>query len=164
MSEPMPIEYASDALEQPADRLLRHIVGWSGIAYGGKALLGSALHVALAKGWVATPPNMSWSFDGRWDLLQMVVAAMTNTALLCGGVLLLNRSRSSVIVLRASAGFTIALAVVGLAMAMRQNATYASYWSTPATATSNALGFLGGLWLPVLIVLLTLPPLARRMV
>jgi len=164
MSDAMPIDYASDALEQPADRLLRRIIGWSGIAYGGKGLLGKALHVALAKGWVASPPNMSWSFDGRWDLIQMVGSTVTDAALLYGGILLLNRSRSSVIVLRASAGFAIALAVVGLAMAMRQNATYASYWSTPGTAMSNALHFLGGLWLPVLIVLITLPPLARRMV
>jgi hypothetical protein len=49
-------------------------------------------------------------------------------------------------------------------MAIRQSVVYASYWSTPATAATNALRFLAGLWLPVLILLLTLPPLARRMV
>jgi len=164
MSDTVPIAYASDDLEQPADRLLRRIIGWSGVAYGGMALLGSALHVALAKGWLATPRTMGWNLGGRWGLLQMVLGAVTNAALLCGGVLLLNRSRASVPVLRASAGFAIALAVVGTGMAIRESTTYASYWSTPATATFNALRFLGGLWLPVLILLLTLPPLARRMV
>jgi hypothetical protein len=164
MSDAVPIAYASDDLEQPADRLLRRIIGWSAIAYGGMALLGLALHVALARGWAATPSTMAWNIGGRWSVFQMVVGAMTDAALLLGGVLLLSRSRWSVLVLRASAGFAIALAAVGTGMAIRQSVVYASYWSTPATAATNALRFLAGLWLPVLILLLTLPPLARRMV
>jgi hypothetical protein len=46
---------------------------------------------------------------------------------------------------------------------MWTNPTYRSYWSTPGAAAVEGLGFLNGLWLPALLVLLTLPPLARRM-
>jgi hypothetical protein len=48
-------------------------------------------------------------------------------------------------------------------MAMRQNPVYTSYWSTPASAAINALQFIEGMWLEVMLLLLTLPPLARRM-
>lgn len=44
------IAYASTGLEdQPADRLLRRIVGWSAVLYGAKALVLSALFVALSR-------------------------------------------------------------------------------------------------------------------
>jgi carbon starvation protein CstA len=107
---------------------------------------------------------MSWSIDARWTVVGMAAQALAMLALLTAGVLLLRRSRSSIILLRASVACSIALSTLSLAMSLYDNSIYASYWSTPATAAVNALQFLSGFWLPVLLVLLTLPPLARRMV
>jgi hypothetical protein len=158
------IEYGSGAHEPPADRLLRRIVAWAAILYGGEALISAALHVALSGGWVASPSTMSWRLDGGWDLVVMGAHKVAMSALLIGGVLMLRRSRASVVVLRASVACAIVLAILGQALAMRGSPVYASYWSTPASAAMYAMQFLRSLWLPVLIVLLTLPPLARRMV
>ena len=165
MSDTAPwIEYASQGLELPADQLLRRIVGWTAIMYGGEAVIGTALHVALARGWVASPSSMSWSLDGGWNIIVMHAQTLAMTALVTGGVLMLRRSPASVVVMRASIASSIVLAVLGLAMTLRASPVYASYLSTPATATVYTVQYLRGLWLPVLIVLLTLPPLARRMV
>ena len=158
-----PIQYASPGLaELPADRLLRRIVAWTAIAYGANALARTALHVVLAKGWAAAPPNMSWSLEGGWNTAVFLVQSAAMAALVAGGVLALRRSRACVAVLRGSVACWVLLSVVGLAMLVRTNPTYASYWSTPAAAAVNAAHFLEGLCLPVLILLLTLP-LARRM-
>jgi hypothetical protein len=56
------------------------------------------------------------------------------------------------------------LTVAGLAATLLHNPNYASYWSTPAAAAFQALQSLHGLYVPALLGLLTLPPLARRMV
>lgn len=159
-----PINYALSDLEQPADRLLRRIIAWVAIACGGVAICSSALHVALSKGWLASPTSMSWDLRGGWDLVLMAAQTLTRCALVVGGVLMLNRSRASVVLLRAAAGCSIGLGALGLAMIARASPVYASYWSTPAAAAVNAMQFLNGLWAPVLILLLTLPPLARRTV
>jgi hypothetical protein len=159
-----PIEYAPQGLELPSDGLLRHIIAWAAIVYGGDAVIGAALHVALAKGWAASPPSMSWSLDGEWDAPLMAAQTLAMSALLIGGVLMLRRSRACFVVLRASIGCSICLTVLNLVLVLRDNPVYASYWSTPAAAAVNALQFWRGLWLPVLLVLLTLPPFARRMV
>jgi len=49
-------------------------------------------------------------------------------------------------------------------LGMRAEPLYRDYWSTPAAAAMEASQLTRGCWLLVLIVLLTLPPLARRMV
>jgi hypothetical protein len=158
------IEYAPPGLEAPADRLLRRIVAWSAIVYGAEALVVKTLHVALSRGWLASPSTMSWSLDGGWSRIMMAAQALTMLAMLIGGVLMLRRSRACLVILRAGVACSIVLAILSLAMAMRASPVYRSYWSTPAAAAVNAMDFMGNLWLPILIVLLTLPPLARRMV
>ena len=165
MTEPAPtIAYASEAYEAPADRLLRHVVAWTALVLGGNALVTTALHAALAKGWVASPPNMSWSLGTGWGAVVLGANMLTNIGLAVGAVLLLRRSRASLAILRASVACSLVLSVLGLAMLIIGNPTYRSYWSTPAAAALYAIQFLGGVWDEVLIVLLTLPPLARRMV
>lgn len=164
MSDPMTIEYASEVLEQPADRLLRRIVGWMAIAYAALSLIATALRVALIKGWVAGPQNTTWMFEGSWQVGLTAAEAALNAVYLYGGVRLLNRWRWSIIILRASAFSSVALAVVSAVLFSQFNTFYASYWSTPGSAAMHAAEFLSGLWLPAIIVLLTLPPLARRMV
>ena len=159
-----PLAYAPPGLDQPADRLLRRIVGWLAILFGGESLVGSALHYALAKGWLSHPANMSWSIDDSWQLALMAVSTGVKLTMFLGGVLLLRQSRTSILLLRAGAACTIGLSLLGLALLLRTNPTYASYWSTPATAAIYTMQSFQSLWLPLLVGLLTLPPLARRMV
>ena len=165
MTEPAPtIAYASEAYDTPADRLLRHVVAWTALVDGGKALVTTGLHVALAKGWLASPPSMGWGLQGGWGAVMLIAPMLTNVGLLIGGMLLLRRSRTSLVFLRVSVGCSLVLTAVSLAVTMIENPVYRSYWSTPGTAAMNGIQFLGGLWVEILIVLLTLPPLARRMV
>ena len=161
---PATIDYASGADEQPQDRLLRRVVAWTAIVYGGDAVISTGLHVALAKGWLASPTSMSWGLEGGWGMVLLAVGAFANCALVVGGVLLLlRRARVGVVVLRATVAGMVAITAISLAHLMHRNPTYASYWSTPAAAGLNALQFVSGLWVPALLGLLTLPPLARRM-
>ena len=165
MTEPAPtIAYASETYEAHADRLLRHVVSWTALVLAGNALITTGLHVALAKGWVASPPSMSWSMGTGWGAVVLGANMLTNIGLVVGAVLLLRRSKASLAILRASVACSLVLTALGLAMLIIDNPTYRSYWSTPATAALYAIQFLSGLWDEVLIVLLTLPPLARRMV
>ncbi|MDQ3440388.1 MAG: hypothetical protein M3478_08585 [Planctomycetota bacterium] len=165
MIEPAPtIAYASEAFDTPADRLLRHVVAWTALILGGNAVVTTGLHVALAKGWAASPPSMSWSLESGWGAVVLGAHMLTNVGLVVGAVLLLRRSRMSLAFLRASVGCSLVLTALGLAMLIIENPTYRSYWSTPATAALYGIQFLGGVWDEALIVLLTLPPLARRMV
>ena len=159
-----PLAYAPPGLDQRADRLLRRIVAWLAIVYGGESIVRSALHYALAKGLLAHPPNMSYSLDDRWSVALMGLRFAIMFVMLLGGVLLLWRARVSLTLLRVSAAGTIILLVVGQALHLRTNPTYASYWSTPATFVLYTMQSLQSLWLPLLLGLLTLPPLARRMV
>ena len=155
---------SSDAFEQPADRLLRRILGWAAIVYGGGALVGTALHVGLARTWLASPDTMSWTLRGGWDGVLLAAGALTMAGLVLGGVLLLRRrARASIPILRASVACSFVVTVLGLAMTLHESDVYASYWSTPATAVVEGMHVLQSEWLPMLIVLLTLPPLARRM-
>ena len=155
-----PIEYATDNLEQPADRLLRRIVAGSAIAYGGLAVAGTALNLALAAGLVAGPPDMVWDPGSGWH--QGVAAAQTvaMAASVVGGVLMLGGGRSGVLVVRAAVTCSIVLLVLSRTADMLATP---ELWSTPAGAAAYATHYLRGFFVPVLIVLLTLPPLARRM-
>jgi hypothetical protein len=157
------IPYATETLEARPDQLLRRIVAWTAILYGGQAVLTTALHVALAKGWVASPNTMSWSFGGGADVLVTAARTLTNCALVTGGLFLLGRSRLGVILIRAGVAGAVVTAAAGLAVTLNAVPTYASYWSTPAAFAVNAADFLRGVALPVLLALLTLPALARRM-
>ena len=65
--------------------------------------------------------------------------------------------------MRVSVAAQLVLTVATTALELYAEPVYASYWSKPGTAAMEAMGVLGGLWLPVVLVLLTLPPLARRM-
>jgi hypothetical protein len=166
MSEPMPtIGYAPPGgLEVPADRLVRRVVAWLSVLYGGQSLVGTALHVALARGWAASPKNMSWAISGGATVAMMGVSALAMCAYVVGGVLLMRRSRGSVLVLRAAVVGDVVVSLVGLGLVLYQDPTYASYWSTPATGTMYALEHMRALYVPGLVGVLTAPPLARRMV
>lgn len=157
------IAYEVERADPPADRLLRLVVGWAAIADGGKALLNGVLHVALSRGWAQSPSSMSWDLDGTWSAVMMAAQAITSGAQLISGVMMLRGLRSSVLLLRLSLAGSMALAIVSLALLLHRSPTYASYWSTPATAAVYTLNFVGGLWLPILLLCLTLRPLARRM-
>ena len=158
------IDYASESHDTPADRLLRRIVAWAAIVYGGEALVGRALQVALGKGWLAHPSTMSWELEGGWILISNSAHTLSMCVLLVAGLLLLRRSPLGVTLLRASVAASIVVHFAGLALVLRANPTFASYWSTPGTLAFYSLNELQNLLLPALFLLLTLPPLARRMV
>src|SRR5215207_293921 len=145
------IGYAPPGMELSADRLLRRIVAWLAILIGGHALVLKALHVGLARGWLASPPNMSWSIDERWQVVQMVFSSLVMLAMLFGGVLLLRRSPVAILLLRASAACLILQSVVSQVMYLLTNSILRSYWSTPGSAAVNALQFFQSLWLTLLV-------------
>jgi hypothetical protein len=161
-----PIEYASRAstTDLPADRLLRRAVGWTAVLYGGQAVLATALHIALARRWLRTPPNMSWDVPTGWTMIASRAQTLAMAGILVAGVLLLRRAPLAVHVLRGCVAGSIVLSIVNLGLALANNPIYASYWSTPGSFAIEALYNLGGLWLPLLLILITLPSLARRMV
>jgi len=158
------IEYASEGLELPADRLLRRIVGWSAILYGAAAIIHAALYVALATKWAASPPFMAWSFRGASDIILLVLQTAIMSTLLFGGLLLLRRSQAGIVVVRTAVACAMALTILGEVTNIHATPTLASDWSTLAGAALMTLGVFDQLSVPALILLLTLPPLARRMV
>jgi hypothetical protein len=166
MTEPRPaIPYAPATFDDaPADRLLRRIVAGAAIADGAEALVRKAVVVGLAKGWLASPRTMSWDSSTGWVRVVTDADSLVMCAMVIGGILLLRRSRWSVVLLRAAVFVQIVLAAVSQILAMRAEPTYASYFSTPGAWVVETLGLLKGLWVPALIALLTLPPLARRMI
>jgi hypothetical protein len=159
-----PIDYARDPLEQPADRLLRRIIGVLAIAHGAMGLTTNALHVLLARGWTTSPTTMSWSIDSTWQAGIMVATALVMIALLSGGVMVMRGSAAGFSMLRIGATAEILISGIGLALVLGNNSIYRSYWSTPATGVIYAIQFVEGEWVPLLMLALTLPPLARRMV
>lgn len=162
--EPPPlIAYALPGCAQPADRLLRRIVAWTAILWAADSLAGTALQVALSRGWVASPPNMSWSGAEGWSLVVRLANDLAACAMLVGGVLLLWRSRVGIVLLRGSAVGTMVLSILSLAVLLRTVPTFASYWSTPAAAAMEVQPTLTYVFVPALVALLTMPPLARRM-
>src|SRR5947208_581845 len=106
------IQYASEPLEQPAERLLRHIVAWTAIVEGGTSVLATALRVALANKWLATPNTMAWGFDAQWEIALTAAEALTMCALLVGGVMLLTRTCVAIPILRLSVACSIVLMFV----------------------------------------------------
>jgi len=158
------IPYASTSTgDHPSDRFLRRIVGWLAIVCGARTVLLNALYVALSNGWVAQPPSMAWGLGGWWRAAIMAGETVAMCALLLGGTMLLRRLAGAVALLRCAAVALATLSLLGQAGLLHFDPDYAGYWTEPATAAVEALVVLNGFWLPVVIVLLTLPPLARRM-
>src|SRR3954453_6196295 len=113
MSNPAPlIDYALNDIELPADRLLRRIIGFAAIVYGGEALVGMALHIALAKRWAASPSGMAWDLEGGWHAIVIAADVLATCAMILAGVLLLKRARVSIPVLRASITCMLILTVL----------------------------------------------------
>ena len=93
----------------------------------------------------------------------MAATTLAMCALLVGGVLILLRARAGVGMLRLAAIGSIVLAFVSLGLVLHEEPIYASYWSKPATCAIYAMQYVEGQAVEILIVLLTLPPLVRRM-
>ena len=164
MSQPIAlVDYASEGLQQPSDRLLRKIVAGLALAEGGIPLVCTALHIGLARHWLRSPNTMGWDFDGTWDIVCIAVSSIIESVMLVGGVLLMMNARGGIVIVRWSAIGAILMSIVATALTMQHIPTYASYWSTPATAAMNALQLIDGFLPRILLALLTLPPLARRM-
>lgn len=158
------IPYASiSTRDYPSDRLLRRIVGWLAIVCGGKTVVLNALYLALSKGWVAQPPSMSWGLGGPGRAAIIAGETIAMCAMLLGGLMFLRRAAGAAALLRCAAAAMVALALLNQGVVLYTDPDYAGYWSEPATAAVEALVGLNALLLPVVILLLTLPPLARRM-
>jgi hypothetical protein len=157
------IEYAPDGLVLPADRLLRRIVALMAMLYGGSALAGAGLHIALARGWAASPRNMSWTLSGGFGGALFIARIIMMGAWVVAGLLLLRGARAGVILMRLSAAATVVMLAAAEWFTLATIPDTRSYWSTPAAAAENALQYLNNLYVPALLVLLTLPPLVRRM-
>jgi hypothetical protein len=158
------IGYASEDAELPADRLLRRIAGWWAIVYAAEAIVNAALQLALHKRWVAMPANSAWALGGRWGEIVMGVRTVMMCMLLIGGVLLLRRSGTGVLILRAALAGAIVLAILNFAVLEYPSMAISVSRSMPVLAASFALPVLQSVSAPVLLLLVTLPPLARRMV
>jgi hypothetical protein len=157
------IDYAGETEESPADRLLRRIVGWAAVVYGGAGVLRLAIHIALARGWVSRPPNMSWSLSAGWGALLVAAQTLTDCGFLLAGALLLRRSFVGVPVLRGAAAVSAVMMFAHVVYAMFEFQNYASYWSKPASAAVQALDLVTGLWVPLLIAALTFRPPGKRL-
>ena len=158
------IDYAMDHAESPADRLLRRIVAWTAIVTAAESVISTALLVALSRNWLASPPNMSWSMGGPWEQAATAAGMLAMCGLILGGVLLLGRSRASILLIRGGVALSIVITLVEIALNLYSSPTYTSYWSKPGSAAMEAMHYFHGLFLALLMLLLTLPPLARRMV
>ena len=156
------LEYAVEQ-DDPAFRLLRRIVAWTALGYGAAGVALMALSFALQFGLLPNPGGISFNTT----ISGMVVPALrmvVDGGLAVGGGLLLRRdaqSRSAAILtLRVAALGAIAGAVVGAGGTL--NATARFGWPMRLEWIGRALIF--GAVPSVFFMLLTLPPLARRMV
>jgi hypothetical protein len=158
------IPYANPAVDQqPADPLLRRVVGGAAIVYSGIGLVSTALHVALARKWAASPPNVSWELGGAWTRAVMAAEALSTALVLAGGAMMLRGSRMGILLLRCGAAASVVLSLLGIAMAIGGGGTsYRSMWITPAAAALQALELFRRMWPLLLMMVLTLPPLSRR--
>ena len=153
------IEYAAEGGAPGGDRLLRHVVAWSAIVYGGAAVVRFALHAALVMGWVASPPNTSYGFGDGWGRAGSTAHVLGAAVVMVGGAMLLGRLRKSAVAIRTGAACLIVALVLNAVTVLMSP----YFRLTPATAAEHALHLVIIIWLPLVLVLLTLPPLARRM-
>ncbi len=129
-------------------------------------LLQSACHVFLAMGWAASPPSTSWSLSSGWLLVLWCVSNLAHFALLTGGVMLLGLLPVGILIIRISTSTIVLLTLSSIAVYSTLVNPTGSYWSwsNPMAAVSFVLQHLDAVCMPVLLFLLTLPPLARRMI
>jgi hypothetical protein len=155
-----PLAPASERMdgEDAGLRHTRYVVALTAALFGVSRLVGSALQVGLAKGWLASPSTMGWDLSAS-DKLLMAAASVLDVGLIVGGLLLVAKRRPGLHLLRVSICCLIVLALVGLVRSMIEIPVIRQYWSTPGAAASRALSFLSGLWLPLLLATLTLLPL-----
>lgn len=162
-AEPV-VQYAVAELEQPADRLLRRIIAGTAIASSGMSISSTVVHFGLANGWLASPRNMSWAHGDAAAIAFSMLGLALAVGLLIGGFLLLKRRPAAIVLLRVCAIASLLTIPAGLATTLLGNPDYAEYWSTPGSAFLQALQYFHGAWIPILIGLLTLPPIAQRLV
>jgi hypothetical protein len=158
------IPYANRALDhKPADPVLRRAIGGAVIAYSGVGLVCTALHVALARKWAASPPYVSWDLGGTWPRTVMAAEVLATALVLAGGAIMLRGFRTGIPLLRWGAVASVVSSLVSTGMALGNEPSYRSLWTTPAAATFQALELFQGMWPLLLIVVLTLPPVSRRL-
>jgi hypothetical protein len=160
---PPPIGYADTGATDPADHVLSKIIGVSCVLYGGGHVLSTSVHIALAKGWLASPPSMAWSMGSGWNTAFMGWQILSNCLFIVAGLMILRRAAVGITLLRLAAVSMVLNAVASLVVTLRELENYASYWSTIGSGTVNAIQFLNGLSVPALLALLTLPPLNSRL-
>ena len=74
----MRIDYASAQTDPVIYGLLRKCVAIVAIILSLKALTGTALYVAMANGWVKTPPNTAWEMGGIYQRALLIVGVACN--------------------------------------------------------------------------------------
>ncbi|HVT90407.1 MAG TPA: hypothetical protein VHD56_16255 [Tepidisphaeraceae bacterium] len=161
-NSPVQIEYES-AVVLPTDRILRCIVGWAAIVYGGTNVILNGLRVALANGWIASPASTSWYFGSTLQKEIILIYAAARTMLLVGGIRLLRRLPHSISLLRIGAAGSILMLVIDTAITVHANLSIVSLWSTLGETAFRLIAGLQSLYFPLLLLALTLPPLSRRM-
>ena len=157
------VEYSPPNTDQsPADRLLRQIVAGVALFLGAQSLITAGLQIALAHRWLASPSNMAWELGEGWQRIVSYLVLAVHCAYVLGAVMLLRRQRGGILLVRLAAVFSVVGSIVGFLMLLSSSPTYASYWTTPGAIAIQGVSIIGG-WLPNLVVIaLTLPPLAKR--
>lgn len=165
MSEPTTIDHArpTDAAASDAVFLRRAIAAFC-VAYGGLGLISTALHLGLQYGVLRSPSTMSWDGGGLAGQVLTAASALATSLLVFSGVFIARGRRVGVLLLRLVVAIRLVLVALGLAHTFRTLPTYATYWLTPEAAAVNVLQVIHGLWVPAIVTVLTLPPLARRIV
>lgn len=161
----MLVDYAADCPPGASDRLLRRIVGWVAIVYGGLSLMRSVSHFALVVGWAARAQFPRWApLDTLEKWVFVAVDATIMAALLLGGVMLLRRMPTSIILLRVAAVCSIAFNFTYAAIFVMTYEGWMAFLSTPVAALFDKLPLIAPGWVPVILLVLTLPSLAKRIV
>lgn len=161
---PVLVDYATDGLEAASDRLLRRVVGWLAIVYGGLMLGNSVMTMTLAMKWAASPSSISWRLGDSWSVISTILHAAALAMLTFGGALLVLRVHASIIWLRLATVSSLVLLFANIARSIHTNTIPISFWSTPVAYITYSYHYITALWVPGMVLALTLPPLARRMV
>ena len=157
-----PIEYANQPPEPSTDRSLRLLIALAAIAHGGVGIVGWFTHMGLVRGWLASPRNMTWSFEGGIAYAYATVTIAAHVAAAAGGLMLLRRRRVGRWLI---AGAMTAICAAGVLTTIRllQDEIFRTYWSTPGAALMQAISMLSGLWFPILLGLLAHPRVTPRL-
>jgi hypothetical protein len=152
--------YGRQGFEDAGFHRARNVIAVTAALYGVSRIIGTALQLALAKGWAASPSTMGWAPVTAWGAVLMAVRSAADAGLVLGGLLLIARCRAGVHLLRVSVCALIVITVLGLIKSMIEIPEIRRQWSTPAAAAQHTLSYLGGFFMPLLIGFLTLLPLA----